>query len=333
MHDKMNKISDHLNKYYGVKDPKINHIDYGVINSNFQILSDHGAYIFKIFNLSDEKNVSFELNILELLSFNNFPSPRIIQDKEGRLFRQFYERPAVLLRYIPGQMIKDITRQQMLKIGKGVGALHRILKNYEQNIKRTSWEPDDIKRYIQKESKNIIRKNFPDASNFISYVSKELNSIQFHPRLPVGITHQDIKPENIIIDPKGHISFIDFNNCYKGVLLYDVMTMVIWSCFKGESFDFELFKVYLSGYIKERPLTPVEEEYCFSAMQFRLLREAFVWPMRFNPEMAEKKSKMFLRRFSHLQTRERKYRSMVYSFLANSRNKTPMNRVKEVIFL
>jgi len=318
MIDKANQISIHLERCYGINTLEINQIDHGVINSNFRIHSRHGSYIFKIYNLRDELNVSFELEILEFLSLKKFPSPRAIADKAGRLFRQFQAKPAVLLRYIPGRMITDITDQQMFQIGEGVGALHRILENYRQEIERVTWEPDDIRRHIQVESKNIIRKNYPDALNFVSFISREFKNLEFPVNLPMGITHQDIKPDNIIIDQEGHISFIDFNDCYKGTLLFDIMTTVIWSCFEVGALDFEMFKSYLGGYMKERPLTLIEKEYCFTALLFRLLREAFVWPMRFSSDIAEKRSKKFLSGYRYLRTHEGKYRSMIASLLANS---------------
>ncbi len=319
MTDNLEDIVVHLKSYYDVRAPQIIQIHHGVINSNFRVNSPEGAYIFKVYNLRDDLNVSFELEILEFLALNNFPSPRVVPAKTGHLFRQFSGKPAVLFRYIPGQMLAKITSHQMSHIGEGVGALHRLLENYSQDIERVTWEPEDIKRYIRLESGNIIRKNYPDARNFISYISRELEAIDIPVNLPKGLTHQDIKPENIIIDHEGQISFIDFNDCYKGTLLFDMMTTVIWSCFKNNGkLDHEMFNAYLSGYVGKRPLMPVEEEFCYQALQFRLLREAFVWPMRFSPDVAEAKSKKFLNSYDCLQTNRRKYRSMITAFLARS---------------
>jgi homoserine kinase type II len=319
MTDASQDIVAHLKRYYDVTAPHIRRINHGIINSNFRVTSPEGAYIFKIFNLRNDLNVRFELEILEFLALKNFPSPRVVPAKSGQLFRQFRKKPAALLHYIPGQMITDITAHRMSQIGAGVGTLHRLLENYNQCIERVTWEPEDIKRHIRLESENIIHKNYPDARNFISYVSRELEAIDFPLKLPQGLTHQDIKPENIIVDQAGHISFIDFNDCYIGTMLFDMMTTVIWSCFENDGkLDDEMSRAYLRGYTAHRPLTPIERNFCFEALQFRLLREAFVWPMRFSPELAEAKSQKFLSSYDYLQTNRKKCRSMIADCLAGS---------------
>jgi len=299
-------IHDHLRQWYDMDHPDIEPISHGIINSNFRINSPGGRFLFKIYNRRDDENVSFELGILTFLAQERFPAPRVIPDIVGRLFRHFQGKPAVLLDYIPGRMIVDITQAQMHRIGAGVGLLHRILKNHRQDIERVTWEPADIARHIETRSARVIEKKYPDADRFVDYIAREFQSIALPPQLPLGMTHQDVKPENIIIDSNMRISFIDFNDCYRGTLLYDAMTMVIWSCFNpGGRLDQDLLEAYLRGYMGERPLTPVEREHLYSALLFRLLRESFVWPMRFSPEVAKDKSDFFLNAYKYLKKREK----------------------------
>jgi Ser/Thr protein kinase RdoA (MazF antagonist) len=257
--------------------------------------------------------VEFELSILDFLEKKDFPSPRIVPDNRKRFYNSFKNKPSVLLHYIPGRMLNDITMEQMNNIGSQVGILHMILVNFKQPIERVTWEPYDICELIELESENIIKKRYPDAENFVTYIEKEFQDISFPDNLPSGITHQDIKPENIIIDQKGHISFIDFNDCYRGTLLFDVMTTAVWSCFKNGVLDVDLFKTYLNGYMKERPFTRNEKEYCFQALLFRLLRESFVWSMRFSPKVALKKSNNFLKCYKDLKKHITKYEKILES--------------------
>jgi len=315
MPSKTSHIQKYLHDNYNIKPIIIQRINSGVINSNYLIKTQGNSFVFKIYNLSDEKDVAFELSIINYLSQKKFPCPRIVPDVRDRLFAFYHTKPAVLLRYIPGEMISSITQGEMKRIGAGVGLLHKLLQNFDQPIKRVTWEVRDIEGHIKFESKKIVEKQYPDAENFTKYVASEFQKLEFPGDLPKGITHQDVKPENIIIDSQGNISFIDFNDCYRGSLIFDVMTTIIWTCFKHYTLDVGLFKSYLYGYMKERPFTQLEKNYCYQALRFRLLRETFVWPMRFSPKVAYTKSETFLRSYKSMVTDVEKYQEIFFSVL------------------
>jgi len=242
MNDVAAHIQQHFMQHFKLHQPTIRPITYGVINFNYLIETSDQKYLFKIYNLSDEKNLAFELSILDFLSTKRFPCPRIVSDRRQRLYHFFDAKPAVLLNYIPGRMITDITPDQMHRIGSGVGLLHRLLMDFRQPIERVTWEVVDMERHIQNRSAEIIQKNYPDAIEFVGFVAREFQKLDFPDNLPQGLTHQDVKPENIIIDNTGRISFVDFNDCYRGTLLVDVMTTIIWACFREDALDTDLLE-------------------------------------------------------------------------------------------
>lgn len=303
-----------LNRYWGIdKIDKIRIIPYGVINSNYIIKSISSSYVFKIYNLRSFDEVSFELSILEYLEGKNFPCPRIVKGAEQNGLFAYHEKPCVLLEFIPGEMLIDADIETMRSIGRLTGRLHDLLKDFEQKIKRPSWEPDDIRKYINSEKDNIVKKNYPGAEKFVSFISNEFEKINFPENLPVGMTHQDVKPENIIIDEKGNISFLDFNDCYAGVLLYDCMTMIIWSCFREGVLQENIFRSYIEGYTDVRKFTQNEKNFLYDALLFRLLRETFVWPMRFSPEASVGQSNYFLKSYRNVKANEKRYRKLMNS--------------------
>ena len=147
----------------------------------------------------------------------------------------------------------------------------------------------------------MIQKKYPDAKALIGFIQKELSNIVFPNKLPQGVTHQDVKPENIVKDARGAIHFIDFDACYRGILLYDVMTPIIWMCFtKGGQLRKQHIQSYVRGYQGVRKLEQKEKKHFFDALKFRLLREAFVWPMRFSAAIAKPKSRHFVKAYCEL---------------------------------
>ena len=222
-------IKDFLEKNYGVKAVALSRIKQGVINSNY--LVDAGRpdfFLFKIYNLRKPEQVFFELELFEYLEKNAFSSPRVIKNSKKELFSLFELNPCVLLTYIPGHVLKKITPEILYEVGVKLGGLHVLLRDYEQPVEREMRDYRHIKNYVKNDSRKIIENGFPNAENFLVFVNNELDKFDFPEDLPVGITHQDVKPENIILGNSGKISFIDFDYAYRGVLLYDIMTAVIF---------------------------------------------------------------------------------------------------------
>jgi Ser/Thr protein kinase RdoA (MazF antagonist) len=120
----------------------------------------------------------------------------------------------------------------------------------------------------------------------------------------MGLTHQDFKPENIIEDGMGSLHVIDFDNLYYGVLLYDIMTAVIWLCFENNYLRKDLFVNLLEGYESERCLCQREIEHIDDALRFRLLREIFDWPRQYMNAHAVEQCQYFMGLYRRLDTEE-----------------------------
>lgn len=73
-----------------------------------------------------------------------------------------------------------------------------------------------------------------------------------------GLIHCDFLPENLLVDTKGDIHLIDFDDAGFGYHLFDIATSVFW--FMGdESFD-DIVAEFLSGYESVRELSEQQKE-------------------------------------------------------------------------
>ncbi len=289
-----------LEEGYGIAAKKIFPVRGGIINTNFRIATASGDFLLKVYNLRTREQAEFEIGAFERLAQKNFPCPRPLRAADGGRTADFGGKPAVLFHYIPGAPLTLITPERLYEVGRGVACLHKTLRRHPQAVVRDEWEPEDIGRFIRTQSATIIRKRFPGAKNFVRFIEKEFSTLKLPSGLPSGLTHQDIKPDNIIVAPDGICHIIDFDNMYRGVLLYDMMTTIIWTCFPGTRFSLKRFEAFMRGYERERRLTNVERRAVPEALRFRLLREAFVWPMRFSPRVARRNAAHFLASYRHL---------------------------------
>lgn len=319
MANKTMKIEEILKSEYGLELKRFKKIKFGVVNDNFYIFADDKEYLLKIYKIDNEEKVKFEISLHEFLKKNNFPAPRIVKN----LNEDFYgkndnDNVYVLFEYIQGEMLKNINVSKVDQIGRLSGMLHYILKDFQQHIEVKNWDKERVKKIIFEEGNIVLQRKLKKKYEFVNFIREEFDKLDLDYDFPKGMTHQDIKPENIIEDQEGNINFIDFNNCYRGVLLYDVMTFVSWALFEDGTLNFEFFKEYLKAYESQRAFNEIEKDKILEALKFRLLREAYVWPFKWRDKnKATKNAWMFLNFYKNIINNEEYYKNQLNKIWQN----------------
>ena len=273
------KIENFLKDQYNIDINKVKKIKCGVLNSNYIIKDDKGdIYIFRIYNFKTKEQVGFEVEILEYLKNKNFPCPRLQASITGEFIKIFNDNPCVVYKYLEGENIKEVTFELMEEIGELEGKMHYLLKDFCPSVDKPTWDPEELNILVRDNREVMLDSKFERSEELMDFVQTELKKYKFPKELPVGITHQDIKPENIIIKDDKIAGFIDFDNSYVGALLHDITTTIIWSCFKNGELDLKLVKPFLESYDSARPLTELEKEYLLDGIKWRLVREVFIGP-------------------------------------------------------
>lgn len=272
------KIKNFLKENYNLDINSIKHLGGGVMNINYLCKTENKNYIFKIYNFKNKEEVNFEVEILEFLKDKKFSSPRLISSIGSAIILFFQNKPCILYDFIDGENVEEITPDLIYKIGKAQANLHNLLKNFKPRYQKYGWDDKELKILFNKNKKKIAISGSLDFLPHMNFVEKELVKYKFPKELPTRVTHQDIKSENILFRDREISGIIDFDNSYVGVLLHDITTTIIWTCFVDEKLDFELLKAFINGYSKERKLTELEKQYILDSLKFRLVREVFIGP-------------------------------------------------------
>jgi len=291
-------LKSHLEKNYGISAISINPTKRGILNENYIVRDANGLkYVFKVYKLRKPELVDFEISVLRKIKKHDFPAPHPIISNQGKYQHTFGDKPAVLFVYIEGNHPKHMDASLMYRAGELLATFHNITSNLSLKYAKDSWEPVDMEKYITATYPRMAGSKIRRVGRAVPYITNEMNGISFTKTLPKGITHQDVRRDNILIDGSGKIHLIDFDNMYKGVLLYDVATPIIWECFNNGRIDKKLLRAYLSGYQSKRMFTSNERKHFFDAIRFRLLREAYTWPMRFDSYEAVENLERFLKNY------------------------------------
>lgn len=291
-----------LLKKYGISPVSIEQMKLGVMNTNYQVKTSTGSFVLRVYQFRDAHDLQNEVAVLIELARHNFPSPKLILRIDGGFVSAVGGKASVLYEYLPGAVALNWNLDHLQKAGVALGKMHQLLLNFEGNKRRFISDKEGVIATLKAKGPLLIEAGFPNAREILDFALSQLMKLSLSKKLPAGVTHQDVKPENVLFE-NGNISgILDFEFSYVGVLLYDIMTTMIWTCFFHEHLDTSRMYALLKGYERERPLLPIERESFFHALQFRLLREAALSPITtiHNLGTQTERTEYFLRLYHNL---------------------------------
>ncbi len=244
---------------YSIHGRKIKPFASGVANLNFRIDGGEQSVVCRVYASRGLKHIQDEVRVLTALSAMGFPCPAPLQTRSKKFILRVDGLNAVVYPLLPGRHVTRVTPKIVREVGHLHGKLHALTAGKSFSISKPRWEPRDMLRLAT------------------APLLAELRQFNFSSALPTGLTHQDIKPENVLLSD-GHVSaFIDFDNAYVGALLFDVATTLIWFCASRGRISPKLVREFLKGYEAHRRLTRVERDAFCDALRWRLLRETVIW--------------------------------------------------------
>ena len=270
------KIAEFLQAEFGLRVDKLQPFAEGVQNDNYHVDSDKGLFVFRVYNRKQPTELDYAVRALARLREANFPAPRLLPGANGSVVQGWAGRPCVLYDFLPGRTSEGRSNELLFELAGWQAKMHLVLKN-ERASGDLTWDPVDLIMIIEKNYQGLLIE-YPESAANIQRVVNLLKQFYFDVTLPRGGTHQDIKPENVLLDASGKISgIIDFDNGYCGVWLHDITTTISWYCFENGKLDLPAMKTFIAGYESVRPLALAEKEALWSALRFRLLREVIIW--------------------------------------------------------
>jgi homoserine kinase type II len=290
MTDNLSDICTCIKSHYGIDVSHIEPIAEGLTNTNFRVCSGDDTFIFKIYNFKSKEEVEDEVRVLSLLEKHDFPSPRLFSSTE-EIIGTSDTKPCILYRLISGDTNTNWGLDILRQAGGLMGRQHVLLCDVDTPHRKFTRDYDRFKEDVYSRGHRFTECGYEGSDTLLSFVKAELDELEFPPNLPHGYTHQDIKPENVTVQEGKIAGIIDFDVSYYGVLLNDITTTIVWSCFKYGVLDEDLMNALIEGYEEKRNLTKAEREFFPKAIRYRLVREAFYSPFDVLPNHVSKTKK------------------------------------------
>ena len=232
-------------------------IDEGIENTNYFFKTKSNNCILTIYeNKITErikgKNLSFFVDLVNFLIKEKFPCPKILFNNNNKQLNSYKNKHFTIIDFVNGKVAKNINSQHCYKLGKILATLHKKSLKFKKK-KRNDFSLNEWNKLIKKIklSKNkslFLRKE-------IQYIKKS-----WPKKLPSGIIHGDLFPDNVFFKNNKIIGIIDLSNACNDFFLYDLSICINSWCYENK-LNINKMKNLIKGYNSVRKIKNQEITY------------------------------------------------------------------------
>jgi homoserine kinase type II len=209
----------------------------------------------------------FFINLMTFLSGHNIDCPNPILDKQKNAINLLKGKPALLVSFLNGSEVEEISEIHCFAVGKSLARMHSITKTFSEKRKN-----DRGLEWIKEKFAGMKSKLTSLEKNMIEL---EIDFLSHHDvgDLPKSTIHGDLFRDNVLFLNEKRPSFIDFYYACEEVLVFDIaIALNDWCIDADGAIDKNKLKEFIEGYETERTLTKEERVYMPVALRWAALR-------------------------------------------------------------
>ncbi|HEY4264862.1 MAG TPA: homoserine kinase [Micropepsaceae bacterium] len=257
----------------------------GVSNSNYFLQTEKGTYILTLYEMRVEtSDLPFYLGLMGHLAGAGLRCPTPVRAKDGAVSGLLNGRAAAILTFLDGISLRRPTAEHCQQAGLALAELHQAGASFsgrrDNALGPKGWRllADDC-----------IAQADSVADGLRVLIEEELTALEaaWPLRLPQGVIHADLFPDNVLFMNDRVSGIIDFYFACNDALAYDLAVALNAWCFENDgAFNVTKGRALIAGYQAKRALQ-AEEKTAFpllcrgAALRF-LLTRTYDWINR-NP--------------------------------------------------
>ncbi|MEW5964305.1 MAG: homoserine kinase [Pseudomonadota bacterium] len=229
----------------------------GVENTNYLVHTSAGAFILTLYEKRvARQDLPFFLGLMEHLARRGISCPTPVRDRSGTYLRELAGRAAALVTFLEGFCVRRPRAEHCRDVGRGLALLHAAGRDYPvlrpNALGPAGWRP--LFERFRAEADGIV----PGLERLIA---EELDHLEpgWPRRLPVGVIHADLFPDNVFFLHDRLSGLIDFYFACNDNLAYDIAICLNAWCFEADAtFNVTKGQALFMGYEEVRPLCEAE---------------------------------------------------------------------------
>jgi homoserine kinase type II len=229
----------------------------GVENSNYLLSTESGQFILTLYEKRvDAADLPFFLGLMEHLAARGINCPLPVKNRAGTALGRLAGRPAALVTFLSGMWVRRPRADHCAAVGKALAELHLAGEGFSLTRRNAlsvaGWRP------LFEMCDGRADKVAPRLGEEIARELDHLEACWPH-RLPQGIIHADLFPDNVFFLDQILSGLIDFYFACTDTLMYDVAICLNAWCFETDhSYNVTKGRALLTNYAKTRPLSDEE---------------------------------------------------------------------------
>lgn len=257
---------------------KITGIVEGTVNTYYRLDYEEACYYLKVDEVGDKKRLQNELVILQLLSKLklSFKTPEPLFTKTKKSFIPFQKKFILIFKELKGKTLTptEVTPLRLSLIAQALATLHQKTKD-NKKIGEHRFNTKGLLK-VFKEIKEKTTKKHPHLIPLLTDLLTQAKNADLI-KLPSGLIHADLFPENILFEKNNLTSLLDFEAAGFGPFLFDVGVCLNALCQRNGKIIKKQVQIFLKEYTKIRPFTKIEQKnfklfWKISALRFLLTR-------------------------------------------------------------
>ncbi len=226
-------------------------MDGGRENTSYSIVTSSAKYVLTLWDQKTLIHTTNLANLLVYLTDQGIRTSQVIVPPEEPIVILHDEKPAMLKRYVDGEVTADLTGKLLMQLGEQMARLHEIPA------------PSYVPRAFP-----YGRSHFPEVTNsnlshaYIDWLTEKDNYLQerIHQHLPMALIHGDVFFDNMIVQGDQLMAIIDFEEACYYYRSFDLGMVIVGTCRDRQGISFEKAGRFIRGYQKNTTLQSIERE-------------------------------------------------------------------------
>jgi homoserine kinase type II len=232
----------------------------GIENSNFLLVTEQGPFILTLYERRvKQDDLPFFLRLMEHLAARGIPCPTPIRGRDGQALRWLAGRCAAIVTFLRGMWPRRPTVAHCQALGRTLAHMHIAGGDFPMrranDLSVGGWRP----LY-----EATARRADAVAPDLTTELASELAMLErrWPQRLPIGIIHADLFPDNVFFEGERLSGLIDFYFACTDFFAYDLAVCLNAWCFETDgSFNVTKARRFTGEYHAVRALSPEELEH------------------------------------------------------------------------